>query len=607
MKKLASMFCLFTLVFAVSAATYEWVGGSGNWDTAAMWSPVGPVGATDDASINANGDYTADINIGTTVANDIEVGTTSSSGTQTLNVDTYSSPKFANLTIGPRGVFVQNGRNISYVTYNTGIITVQSNGIYKVTNKDMGNHNLVVDKGGTVESLGEGNNLLIQRELDVTINGLITGDGNVSAVSQNDINWYGDGEITGNGLFILGSTGHVFHGNLTIDRNIIQNKETMFDDDVILTINGTYSQTNGTRSIGALNSGEVATVQGDGDFNIVCTNALGSGELRFGGATTGNNFPGTTVFEGDGSLNFVITGDNYVSMNSTNLTLAKNCSISGGDQDGYVRINGSGSYCTVDMNDGKTFTLNEGGICEVYNRSYMYKELIIDDNSTLAMNGGIYRGRIGRTTVGLEDIKIGRDSAGTISTKEDSTSTFLTKGDSGERKNLRVRLYDKSITVAEKNSVLKLANVETIIDMTNSADWGWNENITLDFSDRSVIDPNVDYIGKFEALSTDLGTSPSLSDLPLLVNAMSFSTTNMTFELMENSDNDSDGTPDTVVYTKTLDFSQLSEGAITLTGFSGAEKVYYNELINPNGITFDSAKWVYAALPLGNGTLIVIQ
>ncbi len=610
MKKLVSIFCLFTFVFAVSAETYEWVGGNGNWTTTTMWNPEGTLGADDDASINADGDYKVDINIGGSIAKDITVGTTSSSGTQTLNVNSYSRPVFENLTIGPRGVFIHNNRNIGSPADASFDITIQTNGLYKFTgNRNLGGHNLVIDKGGVLD--------ILSGDLDIgtigtsfTINGEVTGDGNFKPAS-NGHNWYGDGKITGNGLLILtaplaNARLHIFHGNLTIDRDIYQEAPTLLNDDVILTINGDYFQTNGTRSLGALNTGGVATFNGDGDFNIVSTNTLGSSELRFGGASQHNNQAGSIVFEGDGSINFVTLNSNYISMTATNLTLAINCFISGGEQDGYFLFNG-GNECVIDMNAGKSFTINEGGIVEVENRSYMDKRLIIDDGSSLIMNGGVYRGRIGRTTVGMEDIRIGKDSAGTLLVKNDAVSSFLTKGADNDKKNLRVRLYDQAITDAEKNSTLKLVNIEMIIDMTNRADWGWNENITLDFSDRSAVDPNVENTGKFEALSTDLGSSPSLSDIPLLVNAMSFSTTNMTFELMETSDNDVDGIPDTVVYTKILDFSNLSEGSITLSGLSGDEKVYYGELINPNGITFDSDKWVKANLPLGNGTVIVVQ
>jgi hypothetical protein len=56
MRRLVLTLALLTVASAVNAqTTYTWVGGTGLWNTAAKWSPVGVPGPGDSAVITAVG------------------------------------------------------------------------------------------------------------------------------------------------------------------------------------------------------------------------------------------------------------------------------------------------------------------------------------------------------------------------------------------------------------------------------------------------------------------------------------------------------------------------------------------------------------------------
>jgi len=153
---------------------------------------------------------------------------------------------------------------------------------------------------------------------------------------------------------------------------------------------------------------------------------------------------------------------------------------------------------------------------------------------------------------------------------------------------LSVRLGSGAAVDVGAGSVLNLQQAALHVAITNPACWGWSTNGTLAIGAEATV----------EALNNDLGPRVNLKTLPFVIDRLSFTATNATLTLAETTDNDGGG-PDRALYVRILDLSALQGGTVDLDGFSGAERIYYGTLINPNGVSFVTpGEWIQVR-PLG--------
>lgn len=138
--------------------------------------------------------------------------------------------------------------------------------------------------------------------------------------------------------------------------------------------------------------------------------------------------------------------------------------------------------------------------------------------------------------------------------------------------------------------MVTLSNAVFHVAMTNSARWGWANEGTI------MIGTNV----QFEALSTDHGAHVNINTEPFSIRQLAFDTAGSTLTLTNSVSSSRKA-----LYVKTLDLSAVPGGTLNLQGFSGAERVYYSILVNPNNVTFATpAEWV--AIP-SEGTMVIIM
>ncbi len=157
---------------ATISGDIHWIAGTGNWETAANWSPAVVPTAADNAIIDASGAYTVTIN-SAAIARSITVGT-GTSGTQTLSL----APGSTSLTISDpssvttTGVLIHSGLTLTgnggldvYGTFewNGGTIsgaagwnikTGATLNINTAAGKALSQRLLTIDSGGTTNWLG---------------------------------------------------------------------------------------------------------------------------------------------------------------------------------------------------------------------------------------------------------------------------------------------------------------------------------------------------------------------------------------------------------------------------------------------------------------------
>ncbi len=585
---LSALLLGFALAPAVHAASWTNNAG-GDWSDPANWSPADvPNAAGETAEINLDGDYTVDANTGVNI-DSVTIGATSASGTQTLQLDTFSGFNFGDMTIGANGVF---NRAMNGNVGGTGTITVQNGGqlIQSGSTKSLGSHDLTVDVGGLV-TVTAGNTLSLTANRTYTINGQVGGDGDLNA-NANGIIYAGTGVIGGGGVLDLGSSRpSLWRDNLTITRDVIAVSPALrIADGDSITIDGTFTQNGGNRSFGAENANDSASVLGSGDVNINQIDSSGD-SLRLGGGGSSINSAATFTFAGTGTLNFNITGSDDVSITATQFNLQRDTTINGSSSGRFVHEGGNDGKIDV-TGAGNTLTL-ASGVYYLENRFFENKVLTVNNGAGLTMAGGSLVGDVSNTDAGEEEVRIGVGSAGVLALTAGATSAFETEAAAdGENDddNLRIVLGANASTTAGANAVLELKSVDFAIAMTNDADWGWDQNATLKFIDVATGNANVARDGRFEALSSDQGNVVDLDALSFVIDTLAFGSDDMTFTLMETTDNDGGG-DDSVLYVRTLDLSMLSGGTLDLDGVLG-NTVYYLNLINPNNVTLSDGEWV---------------
>src|SRR5690606_21149315 len=101
-------------------------------------------------------------------------------------------------------------------------------------------HHLVVDSGGLVQ-IASGASLGIKINTNWTINGVVTGEGDINGDS-NGHTFSGTGTIGGAGQMIFGNRVTLWQGSLVVDRGITANGAFLIANNDKVTINGTYTQ-----------------------------------------------------------------------------------------------------------------------------------------------------------------------------------------------------------------------------------------------------------------------------------------------------------------------------------------------------------------------------
>ncbi len=552
---------------AAYAQSIEWINpAGGNWNDTGNWDGGEiPDIASESASINADGTYTVNANQGVNLS-DVTLGTTSTAGKQTVNLNTFSGFNFANMTIGPNGVFQrhQNG-NLG----GTGTLTIQNGGLFSQsgTDKGVGGHHIVVEAGGQFH-IASGAALSPDGNTHLTINGTLSGEGRING-DQNGHVYSGSGTIELAGGIDLAGRGSVWSG-LTVNSDITARGAFLIPNGQSITLNGTFTNTNGTRGFGPQNNGETATVTGAGDINITTSTA----DLRLGGANGNNNGGGTINFTGTGALNLAAHGETgYISITSSTMNIQRDTTISGSDG-GYVRIGGDNNAVNV-RGTGNTLTINAGGILLIDSAFHEARSFNVYDGAELLLNGGSI---LGKTGDGGPIVNIGQSTAGTLALAA-GTHSVLGASTTGNGSAPQVQLHANATVSAGAGASLTLAGAQVQIDITNPGQWGWDTAGAILIADNAT---------RFEALSDDLGDATLPGDTGFSLKTLGFTDSgeDPVFTLFDNTNNDGLGSGDVALYVETLDLSGLNAGrTLTLAGFDGAERVYYLNLVNPNNVT----------------------
>jgi hypothetical protein len=585
------------------ATTSVWLDATtGIWTNPARWVSGDVPGAnTNDVSINVDGTYTSQwkndiqrIDIGA-----IDLGTTTGSGAQTLLL-TGSAIQRAGIngaiTVGTHGVFAQMMELSSLSTGLTAAasVTIRSGGVWTSTSTDdrqwsAGKDRVfVIDVGGRVE-IGAASGFTIgtidYSPFVFTNNGTITGAGKLSAIAGSaKMAMTGSGTIDGPGLLYIRYNSSVsFGGKLTCNRALSQTDGSnmgslYFMNEADVTMNGDMVWTNVQRSFFVQTADASATVGGSGTVDITFNNVASS----FGGKD--NTQTGTNTLAGTGRL-YLRTAGNAVDQYFNLFILSRTGTVSGAG--GVYRINYGRSMLISGMNG--CFTMGAGTILHVArDATYTgHSYLRVHNGGTLSLSGARMEGYAADPDPYAFHFSDDQ-SAATFDIVANTTNTVT---GAALDQTLKMRLGTNAAVNAGANSMMILSNAVLHVAMTNSAQWGWSSQGIL------AIGTNV----QMEALSTDHGYNVSVADEPFSINRLAFVSDNSTLTLTNSV-----GAGKKALYVKNLDLSALSPGAtVNLQGFSGAERVFYSNLLNPNNATFVApAEWV---LIPSEATMIIIM
>ncbi len=369
---------------------------------------------------------------------------------------------------------------------------------------------------------------------------------------------------------------------MTVNRNITQLSSTslgeiFFLDGANVTLNGNIVWTNLANAF-LLPSAASATVGGSGALDITF-----NGANSYFGCYSYAVYPPTNTLTGTGTL-ALRTAGNIVDMSLNLFTLSRTGTVY--DAGGMFRIHGG--RCMVISGSGALLAMRSGTTLYVArdNTYSAYSYLRVRNGGSLALAGTLLQGNaVGDPYVlHFSDDK----TAATLSVAAGTTNAMVGVATNAT---LSVRLGTNAAVVTGAGSMLTLSNAVLNVAMTNSALWGWSSQGTLG------IGTNV----QLEALSLDHGFHVNVETEPFSLHELAFTANNSTLVLTNSI-----GNTKRALYVKTLDLSALSPGStVDLQGFSGAERVYYSNLINPNGATFVTpAEWV--AIP-SVGTVLSVN
>jgi hypothetical protein len=281
------------VVAAANAADLVWIGGTGNWNAAANWSPAQVPTAADNAFITNNGTYTVTVPAGTTAtAGSVSVG--GASGTQTLSIDR------ATLTLNGASVVSANGHLDFLVAQSVlngaGNLTV--NGTLNWANGTMSGTGVTSIGSGGVLAIGSGG-VTLARTLN---NGGATtwAGGNLTASTGATIN-----NLAG-GTFDITADGHLNGSATTPISNAGLFRQTAGTASTIVTAPftnsgalevraATLSLNLGETHMGSISNAPGATLQFGGGSHVLTVSSFvtGAGAVGVSGATTTLTASGT--------------------------------------------------------------------------------------------------------------------------------------------------------------------------------------------------------------------------------------------------------------------------------------------------------------------------
>lgn len=568
------------------ADTSSWsLTGDGIWTNPACWTGGNVPGAlTNDVSINAEGTYTShwDTILQPCQIGALTIGSVTAGGQQTMLLSGYGYTNawvLGDLNVGTHGVYEQQQLLCSFPTNAVRYLNIASGGVFRMSSLDdrtwgTGKNRILTVAAGGVVSILDGSGLQITVSEPgpnnfSTNNGTITGAGKLQAGSGGTkLCLAGTGLVDGPGVCEVPSNGRVvLGGSLTFNRDIVpagaQLGPLLLAAGANLTLNGNIVWTN-VGSAYYADSDTATTVMGRGNIDI----QFNTSPSYFGGPSYTTQ--GSHTLGGAGQLILRSSG-NRVDLHFTQFTLARSAFLNDNGGSFYV-IKGCSMVITSSTG---CLTLASGTTLHVA------RDVTYGSYSYVRIRGG---GALNLSGAGVEGNASGDPYALHLSDDGSGATLALTAGTTNTfagvqtNQTLSLRLGTNAVVSAGAASALLLHDAVLHVAMTNPAQWGWSSQGTL------IIGSNV----QMEALSTDHGKHVEINSEPFMVARLAFTAPNSTLVLANSA-----GGSRRALYVKTLDLSALPGGTLDLQGMAGAERVYYANLINPNGVSFVTpSEWI---------------
>lgn len=585
---------------AAQAVTSEWAAAvSGIWTNPTCWTgglvPTNTSSGTNDVSVNVSGTYTSQWmnNVHRIDVGALDVGTTTGSGTQTVLISGYAYQTAAvdgPMTVGSRGV-LDHQITLSAVPESNAIsILVKSGGLYRASSTDSRawktgqNRLLVVEAGGRVEILPGAGLYLSQAApgsyaFTSTNNGVITGAGQITVGGgSSQLRLAGSGVVEGPGSCVIPSNGQLaLGGTLTLGRNVIHTDASMgpfyLFDGANITMNGNLLCTNAGGVF--FNASDCAAMMGgSGTIDYTFSSAT-----SYVGGYPYNGRRGTNTLYGSGQM-ILRTMGNVVENHFTLFVLARACYVN--DNGGSFRVNGGSSMIISNSTGVLTMAAGTRLLAGASDSS----RLRIRSGGSIVLNGTVMEGyNSGADRYSFSFSDDNTPAGWTLSAGTTNTLVGLAANQTAW-----TRLGTNASVTVGAAAQLSVSNAVLHVVMTNSAQWGWSREGTLVIGSNVVMD----------ALSTDHGNHVDVNSEPFSIKRLAFDTPNSTLTLTNSA-----GGTRRALYVQRLDLGAVPGGTLNLQGFSGAERLYYSTLSNPNNVTFVTpAEWIQVP---AEGTMVIIM
>lgn len=581
------------------ADTSEWsVATSGVWTNPACWVgaivPTNTSAYTNDIFVNVSGTYTSQWinNLQRIEAGAITVGTTTGSGTQTVLISGYAyqvADVDGSITVGSLGVLDLKQSLNDLLSNSVAGIVINTGGGMRMSQPDPGYGRTWAIGANRLLSVAPGAWLDIQTNCALklgglqsgthTNNGVISGPGNFIVNGGAYVGLSGSGLLDGPGIINIPYNAHLnFGGTLTNNRNFVQTDANLGEFNVLdaanLTMNGSITCTNaGSYFYSATDT--PSQVGGSGSIDI----SFVAGQTNYLGGGAWNVRRGMMTLYGSGQL-ILRTQNSVVDNHFSSLVLARATYVN--DAGGKFRIN-NGVTAVLSNNTG-ILTLAQG--TRVQAGANDASRLRIRAGAGVVLNGAAMEGY--STASDHYAFNFSDDnSAATLVLSAGTTNTLAGLASS---QMCWARLGTNAVASVGVSSVFSVSNAVLHVTMTNSSQWGWSSQGTVKFGSNVVM----------EALGTDHSYHVDINNEPFSINRLAFDTANTTLTLTNSV-----GSTKRALYVKTLDLSAMPGGTLDLQGFSGAERIYYANLVNPNNVTFVTpAEWVM--IPV-QGTMVILM
>jgi hypothetical protein len=489
------------IVGSANATDLVWIGGTGNWNAAANWSPAQVPTAADNAWITNSGTYTVTIPAGT-VATAASVTVGGASGAQVLAVDratlTLNGASLIDLNgqlnllvsqsvvTGAGNLTVNGALNWDNGTMNgTGVTTIGSNGVLAIGSGG-------ITFGRTLSNSGTGTwaggNFTMPA--GVVFNNLsggtfdITADGHLSGAATTPINNSGLFRQTAGTVSTIvnapfNNSGIVQVLTATLSLNLGGTHSGTFSNAAGATVNfggggHALSSSSLVTGNGILNVSGAATLTANGTFDTASTLSLAAGSATL---TAGCNVGAATLSVGGGILLFNSAG----SVGALNLT--------GGTLGGTSQITVSGQTTLSGGTVTNGFVRTDGGLTISGNTTLNGTKLINPAIATWSAgnltgaNGAVISNLFGATFVNTFD--------GNIATGAGATPLFVNAG-SFQKTGATAPLGTTSID-------FEFINTGTVEVQTNTLRYGINQQNSgltlLDGGDLAAAAQSIQLLG----------------------------------------------------------------------------------------------------------------